>query len=96
MWDNGKYSCCWKIILYSIFINMVKRCKDCPWNETRHEEIINEPINEEVKIPQKVEEKNENEWLKRFSFPKYWVQVYAKDMQEANEKLQSILTSEEK
>ena len=79
---------------------MVKRCKDCPWND----------INEEIKKRRAERGEDPNEWfieeeqekepvnkeLKKYSFPKYWIQVRAKDLEEANEKLQAILTSNEK
>jgi hypothetical protein len=71
---------------------MVKRCKDCPWNEAEKFEKVEEEVRDEEVKPVI----NEHEWEKRFSFPKYWVQVYAKNIHEANKKLQSILTSEEK
>lgn len=55
-----------------------KRCQDWDCDLTIDDSIVEE----------------RKEWEKRFSFPKYWVSVLAKDIEEANEKIKAIVNED--
>lgn len=63
-------------------INMARRCKECPdWKIERAEKA-------EIK-------RSLDNGMKRFSFPRLWRTVIAKDLEEANEKIKAIADEEE-
>lgn len=53
---------------------MPKKCKECPEEEIKNEEIF--------------------DWLRTFNFPKLWLRVQAKSLEEA-EKMVKELTEED-
>ncbi len=57
---------------------MPRKCKDCPEKETANIDLENVETQEE----------------KRFSFPRYWISVIAKNLEEAQEKVKAIVNKD--